>query len=204
MRRNVLALCFAIVVLAGQVAGAAPAAPVAQAAPVAPAAPISSGRTSLGIDLGATAAGAFVGAVAVTASLEVPLSRAWALDIEPSFYAGSGSGEAILQVNAEALARFYVMSLFVGDANRTMQWGPFVAAGAVAAWENAQGDAGVAALAVGPAVRVGYRLVFGDAGFFLEPSLGFMALLGGRFEPGGSSAGINSGFTFGMIAGWRF
>ena len=149
----------------------------------------------MGADIGTTAAGAFMGAVAVSLSVELPLSRAWAIDLEPSFYAASGTDMSILQVNVEALARFYLVSLIASDAARPVEWGPYVAAGAVAAWGDAQGDSNISVLAVGPAVRAGYRVVFGDAGFFFEPSVGFMALF---------SSGANTGMTLGLIAGWRF
>ncbi len=180
MTRKAILLGLAMVLVAGLSAGAAP---------------VSSERTAVGADIGATAAGAFVGALAVSLSVELPLSRGWAINLEPSFYAATGTDTSILQINAEALARFYLTSLFVVDAARPVQWGPFVAAGAVAAWEYAQGDSAMSVLALGPAVRAGYRVVFGDTGFFFEPSLGFMALVSSR---------TNTGVTLGMTAGWRF
>jgi len=168
------------------------------------AAPVPPERTAVGADIGSTAAGAFMGAVAASFTLELPLSRAWAIDIEPSFYWASGTGTSILQINAEALARFYLVSLFVDDQTRTVQWGPFVAAGAIAAWGYAQGDSTITVLALGPAIRAGYRFIFGDAGIFVEPSVGFMALFGGQFAPAGASSSMNTGLTLGLIVGWRF
>ncbi len=161
-------------------------------------------RTALGADIGTTAAGAFMGAVAGSFSLELPLSRAWAIDIEPSFYGTSGTGTSILQINVEVLTRFYLLSLFLDDLTRPVQWGPFAAAGGVAAWGYSQGDSTITVLALGPAVRAGYRFVFGNAGIFAEPSVGFMALFGGQFAPAGVSSSVNTGITLGLIVGWRF
>lgn len=159
------------------------------------AAPLSPERTAIGADIGTAAAGAFVGAVAATLSMELPMSRGWAIDLEPSFYTASGTGASILQISAEALMRFYFTSLFVGDAARPVSWGPFLAAGAVATWGYAQGDSTISVLALGPAIQAGYRVVFGDAGFFFEPSLGYMALF---------SSSTNVGVTLGLTTGWRF
>lgn len=189
MTRKAFAVCLAVILIAGVAAGAAPV-------------PLE--RTALGADIGTTTAGAFMGAVAGAFSLELPLSRAWAIDIEPSFYGASGTGTSILQINVEALARFYLTSLFVDDPTRPAQWGPFAAAGGVAAWGYAQGDSTITVLALGPAIRAGYRFVFGDAGIFVEPSVGFMALFGGQFAPAGVTSSANSGVTLGLIVGWRF
>ena len=192
MKKDALILGLAMMLAAGGTCAAA-----------APPGTAATERTAVGADVGATAAGAFAGAVSLAFSVELPLSRAWAIDLEPSVYVAPGTGVSILQVNAGALARFYFMSLFVADAARPAQWGPFFAAGAVAAWEYAP-DQAITVLALGPAIRAGYRVVFGDAGFSFEPSVGFMALFGGHFEPAGTSASANAGLTLGLIAGWRF
>ncbi len=159
--------------------------------------------TAIGVDVGATAAGAFVGALSAGASVELPLSRGWGVDLEPSFYAASGTGVTILQVNAAALGRFYFMSLLV-PPSRPVSWGPFAAAGLVGSYAHVQGDSTLDVLSVGTTIRAGYRLVFGDRGVFFEPSVGFMALLGGRLGSAGTTLGTNAGVTLGLVAGWRF
>lgn len=161
------------------------------------------GPVALGADIGTTAAGAFMGAVSIGLSLELPLSRAWALDLEPSFYAVAGTDISIVQINAEALARFYFVSLFVDDS-APVQWGPYLAAGAAAAWSLVQEAAATTTVSLGPVVRAGYRLVFGGAGLYLEPSVGYMALLGAQLSPAGASLSANGGLTLGLIVGWRF
>jgi hypothetical protein len=66
-----------------------------------------------------------------------------------------------------------------------------------------QGGSTLNVLSIGPAVEVGYRLVFGDRGIFVEPSLGWMALLGGKFDASGINSAMNSGMTFALILGYR-
>ena len=171
---------------------------------LAAAAPASTERIAIGADIGAPLAGAFVGASSGTFSLELPLSRSWAADLDPSFYMASVTGTSILQLNLEALARFYIMSLFVADAARTAQWGPFISAGAVAAWECIRTESSVSVPAFGPMIQVGYRFVFGDEGIFFEPLLGLMALLGWQWGPVGITSCVNAGPTLGVVAGWRF
>ncbi len=174
------------ILLASTAAGASTPAPVA-----------------IGVDIGTTAAGAFMGAVSLGFSLELPLSRAWALDLEPSFYAASGTDMTIVQINAAALARFYLVSLFVNEA-APAQWGPFLSAGATAAWGLLDEAQAIATVSLGPTVRAGYRLVFGDVGLFLETSVGYMALFGVQVTPAGASFSANGGLTLGLVAGWRF
>jgi len=159
---------------------------------------------AFGVDLGATTAGAFMGAAALDISVDIPLARGWSLDLEPSGYWAAGSQSSVVQLDAVTLARFYLTSLFINGADRQSQWGFFIAGGAVAAWENIQGGSALDVLSIGPTFRLGYRLVFGDHGIFLEPALGWMALIGGRFEAGGVTPITNSGVTAGLTLGYRF
>jgi hypothetical protein len=166
--------------------------------------PVGVERIAIGADLGTTAASAFVGSTAARLSVELPLSSSLALDLEPSFYAASGTGMSIAQVNAEALARCYLVSLFAKDQPRTARWGPYLAGGAVAAWSRETGGSVITILALGPEIRGGYRFVFGEAGLFVDPSVGYALLTGIRLEPDAKSFTMNGGLTLGMTIGWRF
>jgi hypothetical protein len=169
------------------------------AAPSATKAPMA-----VGADLGTTSAGALMGAAAAGFSVDLPLAPAWSLDLESSGYWASGTDNSVVQINVAALARFYFMSLFIKDSARQVQWGPFLAGGAVVAWERAQADSILNVLSIGPVLRAGYRLVFGDRGIFVEPSLGWMALFGGEFAPSGLASAVNAGMTGGLTLGYRF
>jgi hypothetical protein len=76
--------------------------------------------------------------------------------------------------------------------------------GAAAAWKHAQGGSVLNILSIGPVLRAGYRLVFGDRGIYVEPTLGFLVFAGGQFGPGGAAAALNTGVTAGLTLGYRF
>ena len=159
---------------------------------------------AIGADIGTTATGIAMGAVAVDLSVDMPLARSWAFDLEPSAYVASGPGAFVLQLTVEALARFYFMSLVVTEAERQAQWGPFLAGGAVVAWARAQGNSTLSAFSIGPELRAGYRLVFGDGGIYVEPTFGWMVLFGAQLGSGGLTTAITDGIRAGLTLGYRF
>jgi hypothetical protein len=190
MKRNVTAT---MLILAFFMPSLASAAPLASDKPIA-----------LGADIGTIAAGALMGAVTGSLSADLPLSRAWSLNLAPSGYWASINGTSMLQLNMEGTVRFCLMSLFVKDASRQVNWGLFAACGAATAWERIETASALNVLSAGPVLRAGYRLVLGDHGIFLEPSLGWMALYGVQFSSGGVFPTLNTGATLGMILGYRF
>ena len=139
---------------------------------------------AVGIDVGTTASSAVMGAVAGSVCFELPLAHPLSLTFEPSAYWSSGTGVSILQLTLVAMMRFYPVALFVSEGQA--HWGPFVAAGAAVAWAHEQSDASLDVVSFGPDVEAGYRLVFGDRGIFVEPSFGWTALYGGRFDSSGA------------------
>ena len=96
------------------------------------------------------------------------------------------------------------MSLVVTEEDRQVQWGPFLAGGAAVAWGHAQGNSTLNAFSIGPDLRAGYRLVFGDRGIYLEPTLGWMVLFGAQLGPSGSNFVATNGIRAGLTAGYRF
>jgi hypothetical protein len=50
---------------------------------------------------------------------------------------------------------------------------------------------------------VGLFMTGCSVGIFVEPSLGWMALLGGKFDASGINSAMNSGMTFALILGYR-
>ena len=172
--------------------------------PCAAAFPASPEAQAIGVDIGTTAASAVMGAAAASLSIDLPLSRSWSVDLEPSGYWSQGTDAAVLQFSLAGLVRFYLLSLFEPDTDRPVQWGPFLAAGAIAAWEHVQAVTTIDDLAIGAEFRAGYRLVFGDKGIFVEPSLGWTAFLGSRFAANAYSSSLSSGMTAAVILGYRF
>jgi hypothetical protein len=168
------------------------------------AAPLASREpVAIGAEVGTIAAGALMGAAAGGISVDLPLTPAWSLGLEPSGYWATGVGSSVLQLNLEGTLRFHLMSLFVDDHARPTHWGPFLAAGADASWERARVSSSLAILSLGPVLKAGYRLVFGEHGIFLEPSIGWMALFGVELGSGGGSSISNAGATAGLILGYR-
>jgi len=110
----------------------------------------------------------------------------------------------LFQLTVIAEVRFYIVSLLVTDPSRQAHWGPFVSGGAAVAWARMLGGSTIDAVSFGPDLAAGYRLVFGDHGIFLEPSMGWMALYGATFTTSGMSSAVNTGITLAMILGWRF
>jgi len=171
----------------------------AAAAPPAPRDPIA-----VGVDVGTTAAGAVMGAVAAGASVDLPLAHSLSVTIEPSVYWAAGTGQSIFQLTAVGGVRFYLMSLFIPESRRRAQWGPFAFAGIALAWARQTGSTTFDTICFGPNVAVGYRLVFGDRGFFLEPTVGWMALYGAQLDESGATSSANSGVCVGFMLGYRF
>lgn len=115
--------------------------------------------------------------------------------LEPSIYTASGTGTSVLQMSVETLARYYIRSLFVKDVTRGVNRAPFVQGGAVLAWERVGGNSSCDVLAVGPEIRAGYRFVFGNRGFFVEPSAGWLTLFGVSTESSGPSGRTDNNRT---------
>ncbi len=157
---------------------------------------------ALGLDVGTTASSALMGAVAGSVCLDLPVAHQMSLTFSPSVYWASGTDVSVLQLTMIAMMRFYPVALFVNEAQA--HWGPFVAAGAAVAWAQEQSGATLNVVSFGPDVEVGYRLVFGDRGIFVEPTFGWMALYGGLLDSSGASATMNSGFSAGFTLGYRF
>ncbi|HVP17434.1 MAG TPA: hypothetical protein VMU36_00455 [Spirochaetia bacterium] len=157
-----------------------------------------------GLDVGTTASSAFVGAAAASFSLDLPLGHSVSLQLQPSAYYASGTSVTIFQLTVITSLRFYVVSLFVTDPRRQAQWGPFVSGGAAVAWARMLNGSTIDAVSFGPDLAAGYRLVFGNHGIFIEPSVGWMALYGATFNSSKISSAVNTGVVLGMILGWRF
>jgi hypothetical protein len=158
---------------------------------------------ALGLDAGTTAASAIFGAAAAGLLLDVPLAHPLSLTFQPSAYWSSGTDVSIIQLTMAVMMRFYLISLFVPE-ERQAHWGPFMAAGVGVAWAREHSGALLDVIAFGPDVQAGYRLVFGDRGFFLEPTVAWMSLYGARLDASGATATTNSGISLGFTLGWRF
>lgn len=160
------------------------------------------GAVSIGLDLGTTAMGLAMDAGAAALSFELPQAEAWALDLEPSFYAASGTTASTLQLNLAALCRFYLVSPPKDES--AAQQGTYLAAGALASCEWIRSFSPLFGFAIGPILRAGYRIAFSDRRLYLDLSASYSALFGGRSRGAEIAASISYGPAFGFVAGWRF
>ncbi len=158
---------------------------------------------ALGLDVGTSAINAVMGTAAVSLSLDLPLGHPLSLTLQTAASWAPGTGSSVFQLALIAQARFYFISLFVPE-NGQANWGPFMAAGADVAWTRQLSDSTLDAVSFGPDVEGGYRLVFGDRGIFIEPTFGWIALYGARFDVEGPSPVTSSGYSAGLTVGYRF